>query len=264
MIDPWNPDTFNPELQRVLAAESQLVIHYYAEAHKLMEEHLNSSLYQSLKPNRFFSDYLQFREHRLTPILAGVRIRVWHYSRLLDHEVAAMQQRLEPSSLGFLQRRLDALVSLGLLSQDEADVVFGESPFQTQEESRSGRIWTVTVPVHFSDGGVTPLLESWGGESAYFWLSDELLAAKLRNLGIPRILEIETALSDGLNAFSVSETVLTAWAKKHGVCVVPSGCDLAIASCLDAAKVVRVHTEGENSFAAVAKSYPDGVYELTT
>lgn len=229
-----------------------------------MDEHLNSSPYQSLKPNRFSSDYLRFREHEITPILASARIRLWHYARLLDHEVEAMQKRLAPSSLDFLQERLDALVAMKLLTQEEASTIFKDSPFQSQGSSRSGKFWTVTVPLHYSDMGVSPLLGSWGGESAYFWLSDMSLSAQLKSLGLPRILEIETALSDGLNAFSASGTTLEAWANKLGVPVVPTGCDLAITNCLGTAKLLRVHTEGESTFGAVAKTYPEGVSEENT
>jgi hypothetical protein len=229
-----------------------------------MDEHLKSSPYQSLKQNRFSSDFLSFQEYELTPILAVARIRAWHYARLLDHEVDAMQQRLVASSLDFLQKRLHDLVVMELLSQEEGDKVFQESPFQSQGDIRSGRLWAVTVPLHYGDTGVSLLLGNWGGESAYFWLSDKALATKLRSLGMSRILEIETALSDGLNAFSASSTVLEAWAKKLGVSVVPTGCDLAITNSLGTAKLVRVHTEGESTFEAIAKTYPEGVSKKIT
>ena len=220
LIDLWNPNSFSVELERVLTEESQIVFDYHSESSRLMKEHLNSTPYQSLKPNRFSSDYSWFQENRLTPILAETRIRAWHYARLLDHEVDAMQQRIVPSSLKFLQERLQTLVAMKMLTQKEADTIVKESPFQTQGKYRSGRFWTVTVPLHCNDGGVSPLLGSWGGESAYFWLKDTLLTAKLKSMGLPRILEIETALSDDLNAFSASSTVLKAWAKKLGVLVV--------------------------------------------
>lgn len=222
-----------------------------------MHEHLNSLPYQSLKPNRFASEYLWFQEHELTPILSEARIRVWHYARLLDHEVNAMRQALVPSSLEFLQKRLHELVAMELLSQQEADQVWQESPFHSQEGIRSGRLWVVTLPLHHRAGGVSPFVGSWGGESAYFWLSDKMLGAKLKNIGLPRILEIETGLSDGLNAFSASCTVLQAWARKEGVSVVPNGCDLAITECIGTAEIVRVHTEGEGSFDEVGRSYPE-------
>jgi hypothetical protein len=174
-----------------------------------------------------------------------------------------MQQALVPSSLEFLKIRLNDLVAMDLLSKEEADRVFQESPFQSQGRIRLGRFWTVTVPLHHGDSGVSALLGNWGGESAYFWLSDKALASKLGNLGMSRILEIEAALSDGLNAFSASSTVLEAWARKLGVPVVPTGCDLAITNCLGTAKLVRVHTGDESIFEAIAKTYPDGVCEVT-
>ncbi len=172
-----------------------------------------------------------------------------------------MQQGLVPSSLEFLKKRLNDLVAMNLLSQEEADKVFLYSPFQSQEAIRPGRFWIVTLPLHYSDKGVLPLLGSWGGESAYFRLSDKALANKLGNLGMSRILEIGAALSDGHNAFSVSSTVLEAWAKKLGVPMVPTGCDLAITNSLGTAKLVRVHTKGESTFATISKTYPKGVSE---
>lgn len=223
-----------------------------------MEEHLNSSPYQSLKSNRFAPAFMEFREHTLTPVLAGCRIRAWHYTRLTDGEVEAMRQELVPTSPGFLKRRLDGLVIDGLLTPGEADIIFAESPLHKQLENRAGRLWTAIVPLPRNNSGVKPLLESWGGESAYFWLSDQAVLAKLRTLGVPRIMEIETALTDHLNAFSVSETVLRAWARKSGAPVRPLGCDLAITDCLDSAKVLRVHTGGDSSFDSVAKTYPEG------
>lgn len=264
MIDLWNPNSFPVELQQALTAESQIIFDYHSEARRLMDEHLNNSAYQSSKPNRFSADYLWFQEHTLTPILTKTRIRAWHYARLLDHEVKAMHHRLVPSSLKFLKERLHALVVMELLTQEEADMVLEESPFRSQGDIRSGMLWTVIVPLHSSDGGVSPLLGSWGGESVYFWLSDESLAAKLKRLGVPRILEIETGLSDELNAFKASDTVLEAWARKLGISVVPSGCDLAITNCLTTAEIMRVHTEGESMFDVVAKTYPEGVSELIT
>jgi hypothetical protein len=104
--------------------------------------------------------------------------------------------------------------------------------------------------------GVELLLESWGGEAAYFWLSDETVAAKLRTIGIPRIVEIETALGDKLNAFSAAQTVVQAWARSLDVPVHVSGSDLSIIDCLDTARVLRVHTEGDGLFEQVATTYP--------
>jgi len=123
-------------------------------------------------------------------------------------------------------------------------------------------LWSTTTPSPVDDSGVFPLLDNWGGESAYFWLSDEIVKTKLKKIGLPRVIEIETALSDALNAFSVSETVLQAWAKKLGVSVAPSGTDLSIKESIEKATVIKVHKAGQNSFDALAKTYPENVNKL--
>ena len=173
-----------------------------------------------------------------------------------------MCQKLVPSSLDYLQLRLDSLVSNDLLNKAESKLVFNQSPYHAQGKIRFNMLWSTTVPLPSNESGVSPLLESWGGESAYFWLSDKIVKTKLKKIGLPRIIEIETALSDGLNAFSVSKTVLQAWAKKLGVSVAPSGSDLAIKESIEKAKVVKVHTEGQRSFNALAKTYPKNAQKL--
>ncbi len=53
MIDPWDPKSFSVEINLVLNEYSELIFNYFTEDLKLMEEHLNSSPYQSLKSNKF-------------------------------------------------------------------------------------------------------------------------------------------------------------------------------------------------------------------
>jgi hypothetical protein len=84
----------------------------------------------------------------------------------------------------------------------------------------------------------------------------------LRSVGTPRIVEIETALSDKLNGYSVGKSVLNAWARLLDVPVTLSECDLCITECIDTAKVIRIHTEGDGCFEAVATVYPEGVGAL--
>ena len=173
-----------------------------------------------------------------------------------------MHRKLAPSTRISLRQRLETLVDKSLLTQKESEIVYSQSPFHSQESSRSDRLWTTTVPLPPDEHGVEPLLKSWGGESAYFWLSNESVAAKLRNIGTPRIVEIETALRDTLNAYRVAETAIQAWAKDLGLSVELSGCDLAIMGCLDTAQVLGVHTAGDDIFEKVAQMYPDGCDKL--
>lgn len=264
MIDPWNPSTFSHELMQALECNAELIESFFREESKLMDEHLNSSPYESLKPNRFHFEFSNFKENTITEILKCSRIRVWHYTRLTDFEVNEMQNQLVLSNLDYLKLRLEFLVANDLLTDEESQLVFEQSPFHRQGPNRSGMLWTSTTPIPISDSGVEPLLQNWGGESAYFWLRNEQVKAKLTKIGLPRVIEIEVELTDGLNAFKVSETILQAWAKKLGLSIAPSGTDLSIKSSIVKAKVVNVHTKGENSFSVLAKSYPDNVHNLLT
>ena len=261
-MDCWNPETFDNELRGLFISCSDLITDYFREEKRLMDEHLNSDPYESLKPNQYSAAYNRALEDMIAPMLLERSIRVWHYTRLLDDEVLSMKKRINPSTLASLQQRLETLKSKQLLTQNETDIIFQESPFQSQEDIRSNRFWTITIPISPEDCGVKPLLKSWGGESAYFWLSDEAIAIKLKNIGRPRIVEVETQLRDCLNAYSVASTASQAWAASMGVTVSIEGTDLAITDCLETASVLKVHTVEDAMFREVGKTYPDGCDNL--
>nr|WP_315484590.1 hypothetical protein [uncultured Undibacterium sp.] len=258
IIDACNSKTFGTEITKTLIDNSELIFKYQTEDRQLMDEHLNSSPYQSLKPNCHFSAYQEFREQTLTPILATSRIRVWHYTRLTNDEADAMQKQLVLSCLDSLRLRLDNLVEKNLLTQIDSETVFSQSPFHKQFDNRVGLLSTIIIPLSPCDSRVTLLLESWGSESAYFWLSDKRIASILKKIGTPRVIEIETSLSGQLNAHSVTETILNAWAKHLGLPIKVSGCDLFITECINTAKVLRIHTEGDSCFETMATTYPKG------
>ncbi len=261
-MDVWNPKTFDTELCETLGKHSALILDYYAEDRRLMDDHLNSDPYESLKPNKYHAGFQTLLENTVTPLLRDRRIRVWHYTRLLDDEVSSMRRKLEPSTIAGLRHRLDMLVREGLLTQHEAQIVFEQSPLHEQGDFRSDRVWTTTVPVSPDNPGVVPLLESWGGESAYFWLRDEVLVSKLKTIGTPRVAEIETGLEDRLNAYSAATTAVQAWARKLGVSSEMPGSDLMIMECLNTAKVLQVHTAGDGAFERISKTYPNGCSQL--
>jgi len=69
-------------------------------------------------------------------------------------------------------------------------------------------------------------------------------------------------LTDNLNGYSVAEIALRAWARRLGAPTNLCGCDLSIAGSIASAKVIRIHTEGDGTFDAVATTYPEGVGPL--
>lgn len=257
-MDVWNPQTFDDALREKLEANSDLIATYHQETQVLMDKHLSSDPYESLQPNQYAAQYHALLEYMITPLLMERKIRVWHYTRLLDDEAQSMQEKLELSSLANLKSRLGNLIQKRLLTTEEAGIIYGDSPFHVQEDIRSNRFYSTIVPIVPDDSGVELLLESWGGESAYFWLKNESLETKLKSIGKPRIVEIETGLQDNLDAFTAAEPVLQSWARHLGILSSISNADLAIKGCLDDAKVLKIHTAGDGSFESVATTYPDG------
>ena len=261
-MDCWNPDTFDEELRQLFHRYSEVIQCYFREDKRLMDEHLKSNPYESLKPNQHNAQYNRILEHILTPAFFDRSIRVWHYTRLLDYEVISIMQKIIPSTITSLNDRLNTLVKNKFLTRDEANIIIKESPFQSQENIRSNRFWSVTIPLSPENCGVKPLLESWGGESAYFWLSDEMTVNKLKKIGSPCIVEVETQLRDNLNAYSVAVTASKAWAVTLGEDVSIDGTDLAITGCIETADVLKVHTVKDEIFNEIGKTYPSGCGEI--
>ena len=256
-IDTWNPKTFDGEILAMLVKHSKLIFDYHVE----MDKYIHCSSCPSFSPNQLFQTYHNFHENTPTPIIVKCRIRTWHYTRLTDEEADAMAQQISPSSLHFLRHRLNNLVAKQLITDDAAKIIFDQSVFHKQP-NRAGILCTTTHPIPYDDPGVNPLLENWGGESAYFWLHDEGLIQTLKNIGTPRIIEIETSLSDKVNGYSVAGKIIEAWACQHGAPTTISGCALAIGDCINTAKVLRIHTKGDNTFETIGTVYPEGITML--
>jgi hypothetical protein len=74
------------------------------------------------------------------------------------------------STLETIRRRLNVLISEGLLSAENADALYLARPFHQQNDARANKFWVTSHPVPNDDSGVSLLLEHWGGEGVYFWL----------------------------------------------------------------------------------------------
>lgn len=263
LIDLWNYKTFDAALCEMLQENSELIFNYYVEDQRLLDEHLNSNPYKSLGSNKHADGFMKLFE-RLIPLLHESRFRVWHYTRLLTHEVTSMEQALELSTLDSLKRRLDKLRQMELLTQQETEIILDQTVFHKQQDIRSNRIWTVTVPKPPECSGVELLLKNWGGEACYFWLSNQQVVQKLMTIGTPRIIEIEIALGDKLKAHCAAKTIVEAWANYLGVLIKITGCDMEISSCIKTAKVLHVHSAGDGTFEKIATTYPIGCSQILT
>ena len=191
-------------------------------------------------------------EGRLALMMEAKTVRAFHYSRLTDREVELIRgQGVQPTSTEFLRERLDGLIGEGVLAPELADVINCGSPLHSQAYGvRLGMFWMTAVPAHPADPGVELLLASWGGESAYWCVTDDSIAEVLRSIGRPRVIEIAVRLSVAAHrpAYQAATCVLSVKASELGFPPDRSGMDLCVTTALPPEQILAVHTEGEESF----------------
>ena len=199
-----------------------------------------------------------FVEHVIMPAMEQRTIRAWHYTRLTDDETAILKSGgVYVSNLEAIRRRLDVQVFLGALSAENADALYAASPFHHQLNSRTGKFWMTSHPRSTTDdSGVELLLEHWGGEGVYFWLRDEKLVELVKGVGRPRVIELAVPLRVTREAYGAAKAVVATLVRTLGCKPDWSDFDLYTTSAFGPEAVLKIHTEGEPDFAALARGYP--------
>jgi hypothetical protein len=258
LIDVWDVETFDEDLIATLRANSELVRNYIVTDREIFLEREASGLRVPYRTNPHAERYGRFLED-LDPLMKTRTIRAWHYTRLTDTEVIALQTAgIYVSTLDATRRRLEAQVAAGEFSAGIANALFGESPFHHPEqvEPRSNKFWMTSHLVEIGDGGVTLLLGNWGGEAVYFWLDDPQLKEAVAGIGKPRVVEVCVPLDATHRAYLAGKAVLAAFARSLGLEPDFRAFDLYTTRALGPDTVLAVHTEGEAAFAEIGKGYP--------
>jgi hypothetical protein len=255
-IDVWNVETFDKDLLAELCANAELIRNYLVIDKNNFLEHQTSDPIEPYPTNPYAASYLRFVKD-VGQDMEARTIRAWHYTRLTDAETDTLRNTgIFASTLETIRRRLDAQVAAGVFSAKIADALFARSPFHHDKQSsaRSNKFWMTSQPVGIKDGGVTPLLGSWGGEAVYFWLED----AMLEELGIgkPRVLEMAVPLDATRHAYSAGRSVVATFGRTLGCDPDTGAFDLYATRSLGAEAVLAIHTEGEAVFSEIAKGYP--------
>jgi hypothetical protein len=260
-IDVWNLETFDDVLLGELHEHECLIRDYMdTETRNFIER--QASDHRSLFPtNPHFNEYQWLVEH-IADYIGTRRIRAWHYTRLTDDEVQVVRTfGIYPSTLETIRNRLNLRVGAGDFSAEIADVLFAASPFQDPQRGgeRANQFWLTSHPLEPDDGGAESLLGEWGGESVYHWLQDERLKNLVASIGKPRVLELVVPIDATPHGNRAAKAVLGAFGRRS-VAYKPDreAFDLYCTHALGPQVVIRIHTEGEPDFAALARGYPVG------
>lgn len=263
IIDVWNIDTFDDALRSDLDAHAELIRDYYLTSKRLWLEREASDHTMPYPENPHAGEFIWVTKHIMT-LMEERTIRAWHYTRMTDDEVAVLRlDGIYLSTLATIRTRFAAQVKGGTFSQEIADRLLVDSPFHSEQlGSRSNKFWMVSHPVEIDDGGVELLLESWGGESAYFWQRDPELQALLRRIGRPRVLEIAMPLAHSRHGYSGAEAVMATYGRTIGCRPDKRAFDLYTHHPLPAGHILAVHSEGEATFSGMARYYPAGYVDV--
>lgn len=263
VIDVWDIDTFDNELRGDLEAHTDLIRDYMITSRRQTREHEASDHRMPYPDNPHVGEFLALKEH-IMRLMEARTIRAWHYTRMTDAEFDTVRQTgIYPSSLENIRSRFDAQVIARAFSQEVADRLFADSPYQSDQfDVRSGKFWMTSHPVDIEDGGVAVFMESWGGEAVYFWQQDAGLQDMLKQMGRPRVLEIAMPLSHSRHTYSAAEAVVATYGRTLGCQPDKHAFDLYSQQPLGPNHILTIHSEGEPDFCAIARGYPVGFVDV--
>lgn len=259
-IDVWNLATFDDALLAELNSERDLLRDYaLTETRQFLEREAAEGWVPPVS-NPYAGERNYFVEHVIMPMMEQRTLRAWHYTRLTDDEMALLKSEgVCVSNLEAIHRRLDVQVSRGVLSAENAEALYAASPFHYRDETRSGKFWMTAHPRSTTDdSGVELLLRHWGGESVYFSLKDEKLIELVKGLGRPRVIELAVPLRVTREAYSAAKAVVATLVRTLGCKPDWPDFDLYTTNALGPDAVLKIHTEGEADYAALARGYPAG------
>lgn len=263
IIDVWNVETFDAELRGDLDVHAEVIRNYMLTSRRQWLEREASDHTMAHPENPYAGEFIWVQEH-IMRLMEARTIRAWHYTRLTDVEVVVLRRDgIYLSSLDTIQSRFVAQVAAGAFTQEIADRLFADSPYQSDQlGSRSNKFWMVSHPVDIEDSGVEPLLENWGGESAYFWQRDAALRDLLKQIGRPRVLEIAMPLVHSRHGFAAAQAAVASYGRMLGCQPDKHDFDLFTDQPLDSAHILAIHSEGEPNFRAMARGYPVGYVDV--
>lgn len=257
-IDVWDVATFDAELRSLLDARAQLIRDYRTESERLFNEREAQTLRGPPAQNIHGPAFSALREE-IAALMAERTIRAWHFTRLAEHEVAAVRKNgLQPMTLALIAERLEAARQAGLIDAELATQLYEASPYHRQiEGNRENRIWLTAQPYPLDDSGVEELLDRWGGESISFVHREGATLERLMQLGTPCVIEVALPMRITTRVEEAATNVLDAFAQSIGVDGGwGGGADMVAVEPIAPEWILAIHSEGEPSFEAMGRGYP--------
>jgi hypothetical protein len=94
------------------------------------------------------------------------------------------------------------------------------------------------------------------------WMKDPTMLAPLAAIGKPRVVEVAVPLVVTPRSYPAAEAVIATFGRSKGCIPSAHSFDLWVTAPLGPDAIIGVHTEGEASFHAMGRSYPDGFVDV--
>ncbi|WP_299940027.1 hypothetical protein [uncultured Nitratireductor sp.] len=264
IIDIWDTQSYDEPLLELLHENQKVIYGYFEEEKKIDDESSRKKTWSPPRSNPFVHGYHDIQE-KISALMQDRTIRVFHYTRMTDAEVDRfMGDGIIPTSLEFLEVRINRVVQEELITAEQGKEIFKRSPLHSPAlyGVRKG-FWTTTGAFHPTDPGVNLLLEHWGGESAYWCITgenDDELTDTLRNLGRGRIFEIHLPVADanhGNANTSLGAPIVREYARTLGFDIYPEARDITIYEPAPPSVIIRHHNEGDEKYDHFGRGYPE-------
>jgi hypothetical protein len=148
------------------------------------------------------------REPELRGLLVGHKVRAYHCTRLLEHEVADIRdQGLRKLTPDLIADRITAAHAADAIDDDLRDRLSSRNALEWENAAnREGRVCVVLSRNTFDNhaSSAAPLLEIWGGEGIYFAWDQSPTEEDLKQIGSPAIVVCQLDVSDPERAWCYS------------------------------------------------------------
>jgi hypothetical protein len=158
---------------------------------------------EAAEPLRESTDYVADLDvpdenaHAIRDALIGSTWRLYHCTRLLDHERdAVLATGLAPASTELVTRKLADAVTHGYLTSEEVESLYSLQALRSGRgrRSREGRICAVTTRENLEAySGLFHFFEEWGGELVGMD-QPKPVVIRLRQLGAPSVVVVDLTL----------------------------------------------------------------------
>ncbi len=197
--------------------------------------------------------------------LSDYWLKVYHGTRLLDHETAAIQgDGLQLAGEDLVSRRIKEAFDSGVINEEERDQLLTGNLFGGGEyvSNREGQV-CFFMSRHVFDDEVASIwrpMATWGGEVIYFGsdISPEL-ESRLRQLGSPSIIVAAIDVSEQGRVFLASPGILHSFVGKS-LGLVPYDCDIFYRAAVPGTQILNIWQPGDKDF----DRHPDLVEALAT